>query len=371
MFRKPPTTSSRIKRDVSRRQISLEKKPQAPPRRRFFNLFTKDMAMDLGTANTLIYVKGEGIVLNEPSVVAYHADTKEVLAVGREAKSYMGRTPRNIIAQRPLKDGVIADFEVTRHMIREFFLRVQRMGRFFKPTVVICVPAGITQVEKRAVVEAADEAGVGKVFLIEEPVAAAIGTGLDISENKGQMIIDIGGGTTEVAVLSLFSVAYSESVRVAGDEVNEAIMRYLLKKHQLLVGENTAEVCKIKAGSAFPVEGLPAGYLISGKDAIHNTPKDVTLSPEEIREAIAEPVAAVVEAVHRACEKTPPDLLTDIHADGIHMAGGGSLLKGLDALITHETQIRCQLAEDPLTTIVMGSGIALEDLDKYRRVFVN
>jgi len=336
-----------------------------------FGFIPRDMAMDLGTANTLIYIKGRGIVLNEPSVVAYQADSRDVLAVGREAKSYLGRTPKNIVAQRPLKDGVIADFDVTQFMIREFFLKVQRMNRFFKPTSVICVPAGITQVEKRAVIEAAEEAGVRKVYLIEEPMAAAIGANLDIAENRGQMVIDIGGGTTEVAVITLFSVAYSESVRVAGDEINEAIMRYMLKKHQLQIGENTAELCKMKIGSAFPVEGLPDTYLISGKDVLTSTPKEIYVTANEIREAIAEPVTAVVGAVKRALEQTPPELLTDINKEGIYMAGGGSLLKGLGDLIEKETRIKCRLTEDPLLTIVLGSGMALDEIKKYRRVFIN
>ena len=337
----------------------------------FRNLFSKDMAMDLGTANTLIYIKGDGIVLNEPSVVAYENDTKKVLAVGREAKNFMGRTPRNIVAKRPLKDGVIADFEVTQFMIREFFLKVQRMNRFFKPSVVICVPAGITQVEKRAVLEAAEDAGVGKIFLIEEPMAAAIGANLDIEQNKGNMIIDIGGGTTEVAVLTIFSVAYSESVRVAGDEINEYIMRYMLKKYKLQIGENRAEKCKIDIGSAVPISGLTEKYFISGKDILTNTPKEVFVTPEEIRTAITDPVIAVVDAVKRALEQTPPDLLTDIQKEGIYMAGGGSLLKGLDILISRCTNIQCHLTEDPLTTVVMGSGRALESIKKYQKVFVN
>ena len=335
------------------------------------SLFSKDMAMDLGTANTLIYLKGDGIILNEPSVVAFDKNTEEVLAVGIEAKSYLGRTPQNISAVRPLKDGVIADFMVTQAMIRAFFLKVQKMSRFIKPKVVICVPAGITQVEKRAVVEAAEEVGVGKVYLIEEPMAAAIGAKLEIERNKGQMIIDIGGGTTEVAVLNISSVAYSESVRVAGDELNEAIMRHMLKKHHMYVGENTAEKCKMDIGTASPVDGLPDEYTVYGKDAITSSPKDINVTPEEIRKAIEEPVLAVVEAVRRALEKTPPELVTDIYQEGIHLAGGGSLLKGLDRFIEGETKIPCNLTEDPLLTVVMGSGIALEQLKKYKRVFIN
>lgn len=334
-------------------------------------LYSKDMAMDLGTANTLIYVKGEGIVLNEPSVVAYERHTETILAVGQEAKSYLGRTPKNIAAVRPLKDGVIADFVVTQAMIREFFLKVQKMSRFCKPKVVICVPAGITQVEKRAVIDAAHEVGVGKVFLIEEPMAAAIGANLEIEKNKGQMIIDIGGGTTEVAVLNLSSVAYSESVRVAGDELNEAIMRFMLKKHRIHIGENTAETCKIAIGSAYPVDDLPKTYKILGKDAVTSSPKDVEVTAEEIRTALDEPVSAVVEAVRRALDKTPPELVRDIYDAGIFMAGGGSLLKGLGKLIEKETKIRCNLTEDPLLTVVLGSGIALEQRKRYHKVFIN
>ncbi len=356
---------------VIAKQKPSDRQKKAKPFFSFANLFCKDMAMDLGTANTLIYMKGQGIVLNEPSVVAYDKTTDEVLAVGTEAKSYIGRTPLNIVAVRPLKDGVIADFVVTQAMIREFFLKVQRMSRFFKPKVVICVPAGITQVEKRAVIEAAEEAGVGKVYLIEEPMAAAIGANLDIARNKGQMIVDIGGGTTEVAVLNLSATAYSESVRVAGDELNEAIMNYLIRQHKMLVGENTAESCKIAAGSAYPVEGLLESYVVFGKDLTTSVPREVCLGAEEIRLAIAEPVAAVIEAVKRALDRTPPELVADISEDGIHLAGGGSLLKGLGALIEKETTIPCHLTEDPLTTIVRGSGMALEDLATYKKVFIN
>ena len=329
------------------------------------------MAMDLGTANTLIYVKGKGIILNEPSVVAYEKDTGKILAVGQEAKNYMGRTPHNIAAVRPLKDGVIADFDVAQAMIKEFFLKVQRMSRIFKPKAVICVPAGITQIEKKAVIDAAEDSGVRKVYLIEEPMAAAIGANLDISENKGQMVIDIGGGTTEVAVLSISSVAYSESVRVAGDEINETISRYLFKNYRIQVGENSAEKCKMEIGSAYPVDGLPSLYTISGKDSVNSSPKEVSLSAEEIRKAIEEPVYAVINAVRRALEKTPPDLVVDIDKDGMYLTGGGALLKGLDKLIHKETRIRCNVIKDPLISVVLGSGMALEDMDKYRKVFIN
>lgn len=337
-----------------------------------FSIFPKNMAMDLGTANTLIYLKGEGVVLDEPSVVAYNSFSKDVLAVGIEAKHYLGRTPQHISADRPLKDGVIADFVVTQAMIREFFLKIQKMRRFFKPKVIICVPSGITQVEKRAVIEAAEEVGSGRVYLIEEPMAAAIGAGFDISENRGRMIIDIGGGTTEVAVITMSSVAYSESVRVAGDELNESIMRHLFHKHKLYVGENTAEKCKIEVGSAFAGEDVPGEpYTLIGKDAATSTPKKVTLTPTEIREAMEEPVNAVVEAVRRALEKTPTELVTDIYDEGIYMAGGGALLRGLDKRIEQATKIACHVTENPLLAIVKGSGIALENLREYKKVFIN
>ncbi|OKY73604.1 MAG: rod shape-determining protein [Desulfobulbaceae bacterium DB1] len=334
-------------------------------------LFSKNMAMDLGTANTLIYVKGQGIVLNEPSVVAYNTYSKEILAVGKSAKKYLGRTPQHISAVRPMKDGVIADFVVTQAMIRHFFLKIQRMSRFFKPKVVICVPTGITQVEKKAVVEAAEEVGCGKVYLIEEPMAAAIGAGLDVSENRGRMIIDIGGGTTEVAVITMSSVAYCESIKVAGDELNEAIIRHLLTKHKIYIGENSAEKCKIEIGSALDTHGYFDSYSLIGKDALTSNPKEVSLTSEEIRTALREPVKAIVEAVRRALEKTPTELVTDIYEEGIYMAGGGSLLRGLDKLIERETKIDCHLTSDPLLAIAMGSGIALENLKGYRKVFIN
>ncbi|RJX26362.1 MAG: rod shape-determining protein [Desulfurivibrio sp.] len=333
-------------------------------------LFSKNMAMDLGTANTLIYLKGAGIVLNEPSVVAYNTYTKEILAVGASAKKYLGRTPQHISAIRPLKDGVIADFVITQAMIRSFFLKIQKMSRFFKPKVVICVPTGITQVEKKAVIEAAEEVGCGKVYLIEEPMAAAIGSGLDVFQNKGRMIIDIGGGTTEVAVITMSSVAYCESLRVAGDELNEAIIRHLFHQHKIYIGENTAEKCKIATGSAIDMPGLEPFTLI-GKNVLTSNPKEVTLTPQEIRIALQEPVKAIVEAVRRALDKTPTELVTDIYDEGIYMAGGGSLLRGLDTLIENTTKIPCHLTRDPLLAIAMGSGIALENLKDYQKVFIN
>lgn len=329
------------------------------------------MAMDLGTANTLIYVKGEGVVLNEPSVVAYNIYSKEVLAVGKGAKQYMGRTPKHMDAVRPLKDGVIADFVITQAMIKHFFRQIQKMRRFFKPKVVICVPSGITQVEKKAVIDAAEEVGCGKVFLIEEPMAAAIGSDLDIMENRGRMVIDIGGGTTEVAVITMGSVAYCESIRVAGDELNEAIMRHLFTEHRIHIGENTAERCKIEAGSAIDLPFMAEPYTMVGKDALTSNPKRITLTPDEIRLAMEEPVNAVVEAVRRALDKTPTELVTDIYEEGIYMAGGGSLLRGLDKLIEKKTKIDCHLTADPLLAIVKGSGKAIENLKEYKGVFIN
>lgn len=338
--------------------------------KRTFKIFSKDMAMDLGTANTLIYMKGVGIVVNEPSVVAYNKRKEEVLAVGFEAKNYLGRTPENIAAVRPLKDGVIDDFTVTKTMIKEFFFKAQQIGRFFKPKVVVCVPAGITQVEKRAVVDAAEESGAGKIFLIEEPMAAAIGAGLNIDEKKGQMVIDIGGGTTEVVVISRAAVVTSETVRVAGDEINEEIIKYLKKEKNMDVGENRAEECKISIGSAYPVDNNNK-YTITGKDLVQRQPVEIEITSEEIRKAIKEPIMAVVETVKRVILKTAPELLEDIKKDGIIMAGGGSLLKGLPDLIKEKTGIDCRLTDDPLTTIVEGSGIALENIEEYRKVFIN
>ena len=330
---------------------------------------SRDLAMDLGTANTLIYQKGQGIVLNEPSVVALTVDTRKVVAVGQEAKEFLGRTPMKIEAIRPMKDGVIADFNTTQEMIKFFLTKVQGARRIVRPRIVIGVPTGITQVEKRAVIEAAQMAGAREVHLIDEPMAAAIGAGLGIHEPYGNMIVDIGGGTTEVAVISLSAIAYSESVRVAGDEVNEAIMRYMQKKHQLLIGENTAETAKIAIGNAYPLDS-PQSYPIRGKEMISGRPRVVEVNDVEIREALTEPVSAIIEAVKRALEKTAPELAADIYDSGITLAGGGALLKGLDRLIAKETQLKVNLTEDPLTSVALGTGLAMEKLTEYRKVFV-
>jgi rod shape-determining protein MreB and related proteins len=335
-----------------------------------FGFFSKDLAMDLGTANTLIYQKGRGIVLNEPSVVALEVGSRKVVAVGQEAKEFLGRTPMKIEAIRPMKDGVIADFNVTQEMIKYFLLKVQGSRRLIKPRIVIGVPTGITQVEKRAVVEAAQMAGAREVYLIDQPMAAAIGAGLNIHEPYGRMIVDIGGGTTEVAVISLSAIAYSESVRVAGDETNEAVMRYMQKKHQLLIGENTAEQTKIAIGNAYP-QDQPSVYDIRGKELLTGKPKVVSVTDDEIREALAEPIQVIVQAVRRALEKTSPELAADIYDSGIVLAGGGALLRGLDKLIAQDTSLSVHLTDSPLTSVALGTGIALESLNQYKRVFVN
>jgi rod shape-determining protein MreB len=338
---------------------------------RILGWFSKDLAMDLGTANTLIYQRGSGIVLNEPSVVALTADTRRVVAVGQEAKEFLGRTPQKIEAIRPMKDGVIADFTVTQEMIKYFLIKVQGSRRLIRPRIVIGVPTGITQVEKRAVIEAAQMAGARDVHLVDEPMAAAIGAGLNIHEPYGNMVVDIGGGTSEVAVISLSAIAYSESVRVAGDETNEAIVRYMQKKYQLLIGENTAEQAKIAIGNAFPNSTDKKTAEIRGKEMVSGKPKIVTVSEEELREALAEPVQVIVGAVRRALEKTPPELSADILESGITLAGGGALLKGLDKLIAQETEVAVNLTHDPLTSIAVGVGLVMEHVNQYRRVFVN
>jgi rod shape-determining protein MreB and related proteins len=338
--------------------------------KRFFSFMSKDLAMDLGTANTLIYTPKDGIVLNEPSVVALDSRSGNVLAVGREAKEFLGRTPRSIRAVRPLKDGVIADFEVTKEMIAFFVRKVIRGMRLVKPMIIIGVPAGITQVEKRAVIESGTQAGAREVKLIEEPVAAAIGAGLPIDQPIGNMVVDIGGGTTEVAVISLSSVAYSESVRIAGDEMNEAIQRYVQDKYQVLIGENMAEKTKIKIGSAYPLKA-PLSMDIAGKNMVDGSPRSLTLNDEEIRQAILEPVNAIVLAVRRALEKTPPELVADIATNGLYLAGGGALLKGLDELITERSSLQVIQDDDPLTTVVRGVGKVLEDQKRYSPVFIN
>ncbi|MEW5911915.1 MAG: rod shape-determining protein [Thermodesulfobacteriota bacterium] len=338
--------------------------------RSLLGMLSKDLAMDLGTANTLIYVKGKGIVLNEPSVVAMNLQTGRPLAVGHQAKQYLGRTNPQIMASRPLKDGVIADFDMTRIMIKEFINQVRKETGFLKPRMLIGVPSGVTQVEKRAVIESAEQAGARDIYLIEEPMAAAIGAGLPIDQPQGCMVVDIGGGTTEVAVISLFSTAYSESVRVAGDEATESIMRYIQRKYQVQIGENTAEQVKIAIGSAYPLE-QPLSMDVSGKDLVEGIPRTITITDEEVRQAMSEPVGVILESVKRAFDKTPPQLTADVAEQGLMLAGGGALIRGLDRLLSREMDLRVNIADDPLTSVVMGAGIALQNIKTYKQVFVN
>ena len=327
-------------------------------------LFSNDLAIDLGTANTLVYVKGVGIVMNEPSVVAINKNVtgpKRILAVGKEAKEMLGRTPGDIVVIRPLKDGVIADFEITAAMIRYFVEKAHNRRTMVKPRVIVCVPYGITNVEKRAVKEAAESAGVREVFLIEEPMAAAIGAGLPVTEPSGSMIVDIGGGTTEVAVISLAGIVYSKSVRVAGDKMDEAIINYIKRKYNLLIGERTAEEIKIGIGNAYPSDVIET-MAVKGRDMVAGIPKTIQVTSDEIREAIAEPVNIIVEAVRVALEQTPPELAADIVDKGIVLAGGGALIKNLDVLLREETGLPIMIADNPLTSVVIGSGKALDQI---------
>jgi len=327
--------------------------------------------MDLGTANTLIYMKGEGVILNQPSVVAIDNNSGKVIAVGKEAKEYIGRTPPNISAIRPLKDGVIADFEVAKAMIKYFLKAASTERKISRPKMVVGVPSGITQVEKKAVIDACFQVGIRDVYLIEEPMAAAIGAGMPIELPKGNMIIDIGGGTTEVAIISLSAIAYSESLRVAGDELDEAIVRYLQKKLQLAVGVIAAEKIKIEGASAFPIDSLSDSINVVGKDLLTSIPKTVKIQKEDVREAIEEPVAAIIDAVRRALEKLPAEFISDLNESGIVLTGGGALLKGLAQRIENETGVVVTIADDPLTSVTMGCGRALEDMAKYKKVFIN
>ncbi|MCX5813326.1 MAG: rod shape-determining protein [Proteobacteria bacterium] len=338
---------------------------------KLFGFFSTHLAMDLGTANTLIYMKEEGVVLNEPSVVAMDNVNGKVIAVGRDAKEYIGRTPPNISAIRPLKDGVIADFDVTKAMIKYFLMVVRKDRKISKPKMVVGVPSGITQVEKKAVVDACFHVGIRDVFLIEEPMAAAIGSQLPIEKPMGNMVVDIGGGTTEVAIISLSATAYSESLRVAGDELDESIVRYLQKKHQLSIGLIAAEKIKMEAASIYPMNYRNIPVSIVGKDMLTGIPKILKISEEEIREAIEEPVAAIVDAVRRALEKLPPEFVSDLNETGMILTGGGALLKGLDQRIEAETGIRVKINDEPLLSVVMGAGQALEDMKRYKRVFIN
>ena len=332
--------------------------------------FSNDMAVDLGTANTLVYVKGEGIVLNEPSIVAIHQADNTVLAVGKEAKAMLGRTPGNIVAIRPPKDGVIADFDVTEKMLGYFIRRVHKRRALVRPRIVIGVPSGITQVEKRAVRDSAMQAGAREVYLIEEPMAAAIGAGMPITEPGGNMIVDIGGGTTEVAVISLSGIVYSRSVRIAGDEMDEAIVQYIRKNYNLLVGERRAEEIKIKLGSAYPIDGERRTVEVKGRDLIDGIPKTIVIGDDEIREALREPIMTIVDAVRTALERTPPELAADIVDKGIVVTGGGALLKGLDLLLRQETNLPITIADDPLSCVALGTGKVLDELDLLKKVAI-
>ncbi|OQX63813.1 MAG: rod shape-determining protein [Desulfococcus sp. 4484_242] len=335
-------------------------------------LFSNDLAIDLGTANTLVYMKGKGIVLSEPSVVAVRKNGRsgnKVLAVGRDAKMMLGRTPGNIVAIRPMKDGVIADFEITEAMLRYFIRKAHNRRTFVRPRIIICVPSGITQVEKRAVRESAESAGAREVFLIEEPMAAAIGAGLPITEPKSNMVVDIGGGTTEVAVISLAGIVYSKSVRVGGDKMDEAILQYIKRKYNLLIGITTAELIKITIGSAYPDE-QPETIEVKGRDLVTGIPKILSIDSDEVRKAISEQIETIVETVRIALEQTPPELAADIVDTGIVLAGGGALLKNLDVLLREETKVPIVLSEDPLTAIAIGSGMALDNLATLKEVVV-
>jgi rod shape-determining protein MreB and related proteins len=337
-------------------------------------MFSNDLAIDLGTANTLVYLRGKGIVVSEPSVVAVQKDAlgqKKVLAVGKEAKMMLGRTPGSIVAIRPMKDGVIADFDITEEMLRYFIRKVHNRKSMVRPRIVICVPSGITQVEKRAVKESAESAGAREVYLIEEPMAAAIGAGLPITEPSGNMIVDIGGGTTEVAVISLAGIVYAKSVRVGGDKLDEALVQYLKRKYNLLIGERTAEQIKIEIGSAYAdADGEERTMEVKGRDLVSGIPKTLTIDSGEIREALSEAVNAIVEAVRIALERTPPELAADIVDKGIVLAGGGALLRNLDLLLREETGLPVVIAEDPLSCVAIGSGKVLDELDLLKRVTV-
>ena len=339
-----------------------------------WGLFSNDLAIDLGTANTLVYMKGKGIVVSEPSVVAVktgHGGQRKVLAVGKDAKEMLGRTPGSIVAIRPMKDGVIADFDYTEEMLRYFIRKVHNRKNLVRPRIVICVPSGITQVEKRAVRESAESAGAREVYLIEEPMAAAIGAGLPITEASGNMIVDIGGGTTEVAVISLAGIVYSQSVRIGGDKLDEAIVQYMKRKYNLLIGERTAEAVKIGIGNVYAAGDEVTTMEVKGRDLVSGIPKTLEINSDEIREAMSESVNTIIEAVRICLERTPPELAADIVDKGIVLAGGGAYLKNLDILLREETGLPVVVAEDPLSCVVLGSGAVLDQLDLLRQVAIS
>ena len=336
---------------------------------RLLGMVSNDVAIDLGTANTLVYVKGKGIVLNEPSVVAVDKVTGRVRAVGSEAKAMLGRTPEGIVAVRPLKDGVIADFEITEDLLRELIRKVQKRRIGLRPRIIICVPSGITEVEKRAVRDSAQHAGAREVFLVAEPVAAAIGVGLPVGTPSGNMVIDIGGGTTEIAVIALNGIVNETSIRVGGDEMDEAIVQYAKKAHNLLIGDQTAEQIKIRIGSAFELE-FEMEMEVKGRDLINGIPKTIKMSSVEVREALQEPIAQIEAALKQSLEKTPPELAADIVDRGIVMTGGGALLRGLDQRMREATNLPIYVADDPLTCVVHGTGKVLDSLEHYEQVIM-
>ncbi|RPJ42613.1 MAG: rod shape-determining protein [Candidatus Latescibacterota bacterium] len=331
--------------------------------------FTNDISIDLGTANTLIYVKGRGIVLNEPSVAALDKATGKVIAVGIEAKGMLGRTPGEIVAIRPLKEGVIADFETAEALLRELIQKVQKRRLFIRPRIMIAVPSGITEVEKRAVRDSAAAAGAREVYLVAEPVAAAIGVGLPINKPAGNMVIDMGGGTTEIAVIALFGIVTSTSIRVGGDKLDEAIIQFVKRTFNLLIGDQTAEQIKMRIGSAYDL-GVEEEMEIKGRDLVSGVPKTMTIKSSQVREAMQEPIAAIVDAVRRSLESTPPELAADIVDRGIVLTGGGALLRGLDALLREETNLPINLVEDPLTAVVLGTGKILDEPENFEKVLM-
>jgi rod shape-determining protein MreB and related proteins len=338
---------------------------------KLFGYFSHDIGVDLGTANTLVYVKGKGIVINEPSVVAMNTKTRQVLAVGTDAKAMVGRTPANIVATRPLVDGVVSDFEITEYMLKYFIEKVHKETFTFfpRPRVVIGIPSGVTEVEKRAVEEATLNAGARQAFLIEEPMAAAIGSRLPVQEAAGSMIVDIGGGTSEIAVISLGGIVAARSLRTAGDEMNEDIIQFARDEYNLMLGERTAEDIKIKIGSAYPLD-KKLEAVMRGRDLVTGLPKAITVDSDQIRQAIAKSVATIVDSIKMTVEETPPELVADIMDKGIMLAGGGGLLKGLDKLVSLNTKMPVHVADDPLTAVVRGAGLVLEDLDKLKQILV-
>lgn len=329
--------------------------------------FSKNIGIDLGTANTLAYVRGKGIMVREPSVVAINKNTKAVMAVGEEAKKMIGRTPGNIVAIRPMKDGVIADFDVTQNMLKYFIKKAYSKNRFVRPRVLVCVPSGVTEVEKRAVIEASEQAGAKEAFVIEEPMAAAIGAGLPVGEPEGSMVVDIGGGTSEVAILSLGGIVTSISIRIGGDEFDDSIIQYIKKEYNLMIGERTAEQIKVDIGSAYPMEE-EITKSIKGRDLVSGLPKTIEIHSKEIREALSEPIYSIIDAIKNTLEKTPPELAADIMDKGIMLTGGGALLRGLDELIRCETGMPVEVAENPLDCVVMGTGKILDDVEMFEKV---